>query len=121
MKARVISKSEEKQPVVYQGKTKYKVDCLIADAAESIKIALWEDAISKVAMSKSYYFENLTVCIFNDNKYLNTNEAIIIDEIADIDKINLSSPTLEDNVVTAKCIGVEIKKSLSCLVCNCTL
>ena len=121
VKARVISKSEEKQPGVYQGKTKYKVDCLIADATKSIKIALWEDAISKVAISKSYYFQNLTVRIFDDNKYLNTNEATIIDEIADIHEINLSSPTLEDNVVKAKCIGVEMKKSLSCLVCNFTL
>ena len=54
VKAKVISKSEEKQPVVYQGKTKYKVDSLIADTTESIKIALWEDAISKVPISKSY-------------------------------------------------------------------
>ena len=121
MKVRVISKSEEKQPVVYQGKTKYKVDCLIADATESIKIALWEDAVSKVAICKSHYFQNLTVCIFNDNKYLNTIEATIIDEIADIDKINLSSPTLEDNIVKEKCIVVEIKRSPSCLVSKCTL
>ena len=121
VKARVISKSEEKQCVVYLGKTKYKVDCLIADATESIKIALWEDAISKVAISKSYYFQNLTVCIFDNNKYLNTNKATIIDEITDIDKINLSSPSLEDNLEKAQCIGVELRKSLSCLVCNCTL
>ena len=121
VEARVISKSERKQPVIYQGKTKYKVDCLIADATESIKIALWEDAIDKVSTSKSYRFRNLTVRIFDDNKYLNTNEGTIIEEIADIDDINLSSPTLEDNIVKAKCIGVKIKKSWSCLVCNCTL
>ena len=121
VKARVISKSGKKQPVVYQGKTKYRVDCLIADVTESIKRVLWEDAIGKVATSKSYYFRNLTVCIFDDNKYLNTNEGTLINEIADIDDINLSSPTLEDNVVKANCVGVEIKKSMSCLVCNCTL
>ena len=34
VKASVISKSKKKQPVVYQGKTKYKVDCLIADVTE---------------------------------------------------------------------------------------
>ncbi|CAB4002218.1 Hypothetical predicted protein [Paramuricea clavata] len=120
MEARVILKSEKKQPVIYQGKTKYKVDCLIADATESIKIALWEDGIDKVSTSKNYHFRNLMVRIFDDNKYLNTNEGTIIEEIADIDDINLSSPTLKDNIVKAKCIGVEIKKSWSCLVCNCT-
>lgn len=83
IKAKVVSKSENKQPVVYQGKTKYKVDCLVADATESIKVALWEDAIDKVCTSKSYCFQNLTVCIFDDNKYLNTNEATIINEIID--------------------------------------
>ena len=45
----------------------------------------------------------------------------MIDEIDDIHDINLSSPTLEDNLVTAKCVGIDIKKSSSCFVCNSSL
>ena len=115
---KVVTKSENKQPVVHREKTKYRVECLVADHTESIKIILWEDAIEKVHSSKRYHFQNLTIRIFDDNKYLNTNVLTVIDEIDDIHDINLSSPTLEDNLVTAKCVGIDIKKSSSCFVCN---
>ena len=74
IKAKVVTKSENKQSVVHKEKTKYRVECLVADHTESIKLILWEEAIEKVHRSRSYHFQNLTVCIFNDNKYLNTNE-----------------------------------------------
>ena len=45
----------------------------------------------------------------------------MIGEIDGIQDINLSSPTLEDNLVTAKCAGIDIKKSSSCFVCNSSL
>ena len=45
----------------------------------------------------------------------------MIDEIDDIHDINLSSPTLEDNLVTAKCVGINFKKRSSCFVCNSSL
>ncbi|CAH3142448.1 unnamed protein product, partial [Pocillopora meandrina] len=111
----------DKQPVVHREKTKYRVECLVADHTESIKLILWEDAIEKVHSSKSYHFQNLTVRIFDDNKYRNTNELTVIDEIDDIHDINLSSLTLEDNLVTAKCVGIDIKKSSSCFVFNSSL
>ena len=121
IKVKVVTKSENKQPVVHREKTKYRVECLVADHTESIKLILWEDAIEKVHSSKSYHFQNLTIRIFDDNKYLNTNVLTVIDEIDDIHDINLSSPTLEDNLVTAKCVGIDIKKSSSCFVCNSSL
>ena len=121
IKVKVVTKSENKQPVVHREKTKYRVECLVADHTESIKLILWEDAIEKEHSSKSYHFQNLTVRIFDDNKYLNTNELTVIDEIDDIHDINLSSPTLEDNLVTAKCVGIDIKKSSSYFVFNSSL
>ena len=121
IKVKVVTKSENKQPVVHREKTKYRVECLVADHTESIKLILWEDAIEKEHSSKSYHFQNLTVRIFDDNKYLNTNELTVIDEIDDIHDINLSSPTLKDNLVTAKCVGIDIKKSSSCFVFNSSL
>ena len=121
IKVKVVTKSENKQPVVHREKTKYRVECLVADHTESIKLILWEDAIEKVHSSKSYHFQNLTVRIFDDDKYLNTSELTVIDEIDDIHDINLSSPPLEDNLVTAKCVGIDIKKSSSCFVFNSSL
>jgi len=50
---KVVTKSENKQPVVHCEKTKYRVECLVADHTESIKLLLWEDAIEKVHSSKS--------------------------------------------------------------------
>lgn len=58
IKLKVVTKSENKQPVVHREKTKYRVECLVADHTESIKLILWEDAIEKVHSSKSYHFQN---------------------------------------------------------------
>ena len=74
IKVKVVTKSENKQPVVHREKTKYRVECLVADHTESIKLILWEDAIEKVHSSKSYHFQNLTIRIFDDNKYLNNSD-----------------------------------------------
>ena len=65
--------------------------------------------------SKSYHYQNLTVCIFRDNKHLNTNELTLIDEIDDIHDINLSSPTLEENLITESVLELISKKLL--MVC----
>lgn len=67
--------------------------------------------LKRYTAAKVTTFKTGTVRTFNDNKYLNTNELTVIDEINDIHDINLSSPTLEDNLVTAKCVGIDIKKA----------
>lgn len=49
---------------------------------------------------------------------ININELIVIDEIDDIYDINLLLFILEDNFVIVKCVGIDIKKSFLCFVCN---
>ena len=67
-----------------------KVDCIVGDHTESIKIALWEDMIHKVDCGKSYLFRSVTVKIFDDTKYLNANESSTVELQDDINDINLT-------------------------------
>ena len=43
------------------------------DTTESIKLALWEDLIDHVHAGKLYHFKNFPVGIFEDKKFLNSN------------------------------------------------
>lgn len=58
------------------------------------------------------------IYIFDDNKYFNINELIVIGEIDGIQDINLLLFILEDNFVIVKCVGIDIKKSFLCFVFN---
>ena len=46
------------------------------------------------------------------------NKFTKITEIEDIKNVNLMSPQIQEHMITAKCMGVEIKKSSSCILCN---
>ena len=54
MKVKVILKPETKHKVIVNGKTKYNVECLVANETGSMKLTLWEEAIEKVQVGKSY-------------------------------------------------------------------
>lgn len=56
--------------------------------------------------------------IFDDEKYLNTNESKTVEEINDIQNINVDAPEIKNNLLKVKVVGVNIKKSPSCLACN---
>jgi DNA-directed RNA polymerase subunit RPC12/RpoP len=94
------------------------VDSLVADPTDCIKLVLWENAIDQVKEGKSYHIENCKVRVFDDLKYLNTNEFTKISEIDDIVDVNLSTPELKSNLITGVCVGVDIKRSDSCISCN---
>ena len=81
-------------------------------------MVLWEDIIDKVDSGKSYRFNNCKIRIFDDHKYINTNEFTKITEIEDIKNVNMTSPQIQEHMITAKCMGVEVKKSSSCILCN---
>lgn len=91
LKVKVIIKEENKNPIVQDTKTRYKCDTLVADATGCAKLVLWEDMINKVARGKCYHFKNITVRIFDDEKYLNTNESTTVEEIDDIQNINIDA------------------------------
>ena len=118
VKVKVMTKEEEKMSIVKNGVQKYIVNCMVAVTFESLQIILWESLIDKVSAGKCYHFKNLTVRIFDDQKYLNTTEDTIIDQIDDDINVNMDAPQFKDNVVMGNCIGVDTRKSCSCVLCN---
>ena len=118
LKVKIIKKAENKQVVVKNETPRYKADTIVADQTQSIKLILWENIIDKVHAGKCYHIQNLTIRIFDDIKFVNTNEATLVTEIDDIQNINLATPEIEDNLLIGEYIGVEIKRSSSCIVCN---
>ena len=119
--AKVMSKQQNKQPILRNGKKIFKVDCIIADQTHSIKLVLWEELINQVDCGKSYLFRGVTTRVFDDVKYLSTNEATIIENKDDITNVNLTFDEIKDTIVEGKCIGVHIKKQQTCVICNHTL
>ena len=91
----------------------------MADETGCAKLMLWENTINQVARGKSYHFKNVTVHIFDNKKYLNTNESTTVEEIDDLQNINVDAPEIKNNL-KEKVVGVNIKKSPSCLACNYT-
>lgn len=120
VKVKVVSKTEEKQKIIVRDHPCFKTNCMIFDGTDSIKIELWESAIDKVARGKCYYIQNIKVKIFNDTKYLCTNEYTVIEEIESdtIPDLNLSSESFQDCIIEGKVIGIDINRTPSCPLCN---
>ena len=84
-----------------------KQDCLIADASNSSRLVLWEDDIGKLQSDTSYMIENITICSYNDVKYLSLSEHTAITDISNIGKI--SDVDRNDQLLgTAKVVKGEI-------------
>lgn len=118
VEVKVLHKSPLKETLFQGHCTKCKTDVIVADLTNSAKLVLWEDIIDKVDSGKSYRFNNCKIRIFDDQKYINTNEFTKITEFEDIKNVNLTSPQIQEHMITAKCMGVEVKKSSSCILCN---
>ena len=91
---------------------------MVADRTNSIKLILWEDTIDKVSAGKSYLQQNVTVRSFDDTKFVITNETTVVQEVDEITDANTNTPGLQENHLTGQCVGIDIKKNMSCLVCN---
>ena len=81
IKFKIIRKSEKKQPISINRQTKYQADCIVADVTASIKLVLWEEVIDKIHSGKSYHIQGLTVRIFDDEKFVNSNETTVVSEL----------------------------------------
>ena len=62
LKVKDITKQPDKQEK--NDKTYYKVECMVADCTNSIKLILWEDIIDKVSAGKSYLLQNVTTFLW---------------------------------------------------------
>ena len=116
-----MTKSYSTQPISKGGKTKYKLDATVADETGAVKVALWEDMIEKVHVSKCYHIQNCKVRIFDDCKFISTNEFTNITQLDDITNINLSTPEVRDNIIIGHCLGIDVKCTSACTCCNQTL
>ncbi len=118
IKVKMLTKPEEKTTLIINGKRKMKVDCLVADQTNNIKLTLWENTIDMCQAAKCYQFENLKVNVFDDQKFLNSTEQTKVTQIDEIQNVNLDSPQIKDSLITGNIVSVYIKKYYSCLVCN---
>ena len=55
IKVKISTKSENKQAIVHRERTRYKLDCIVVDETNSVKLVLWEETIDKVKAGKSYH------------------------------------------------------------------
>ena len=75
-------------------------------------------SIDKGSTGSSYHFKNLTVRIFDDRKYVNTNQSTIITEISQVTGVQMDNLQIKDNLLIAKILEVDIKKSICCVACK---
>ena len=118
LKVKMIKKQETKQFIVKNEKTSCKSDCLVADQTDSIKLVLWENHIDGIHTGKSYHIRNLKVRIFDDEKYLNTNESTEYSEIENVEGINFDAPQIKENLLTGQCVAMQLNRTSCSLICN---
>ena len=74
LKVKIMINSENKQPILQGDKTKYKMDSIVADDTGTVKLVLLEDTIDKLHIGKCYQIQNCKIRVFDNSKFLNTNE-----------------------------------------------
>ena len=85
-------------------------------ATGTIKLILWEQLIHTVHTGPSYHFNNPTIIvsskiriirIFDDEKFVNSNELTTVEPIDDI-TIHMESPEIKDKLLAGQCIAIDI-------------
>ena len=104
------------QPILHGDKTRYRTDSIVADETVAVKLVLWEDTTDKSMLVNQ--IQNCKIRVFDDSKFLNTNEFTKITEIDEIPIINLATPELQDNIINGQCLGVDLKCTTTCSCCN---
>ena len=83
-----------------------KIDTIVADDNDTIKLILWEQLIDSVH-TVSYHFNNLTISVFDDKKFVNSNELTTVEPIDDI-TIHMESPEIKNRLLVGQCIAIDI-------------
>ena len=74
---KIITKSQSKQSVMKNPVSMQKIDSIVADDTGTTKLILWEQRIGSVHTGLSYHFNNLTIAILDDEKFVNSNELMV--------------------------------------------
>ena len=53
LKVKVLTKEENKQPIIQNEKVRYKCDTVIGDNTNSMKLVLWKNIIDDIHAGKS--------------------------------------------------------------------
>ena len=53
---------------------------------------------------------------FDDTKFVNNNKTAVVQEVNKITDANTNTPGLQKNHLTEQCVGIDIKKNMSCLI-----
>jgi len=56
--------------------------------------------------------------VYQDTKFLNTNESTEVEDIEDILDVDLTGDEVQENLVEGQIIAINIKNSKSCVACN---
>ena len=71
--------------------------------------------IDSVHSGLSCHFNNLTICIFDEEKFVNSNELTAVQPIDDI-TVHMESPEIKVKLLVEQCIAIYIR-STSCIAC----
>ena len=98
LKVTIITKSQSKQSVMKNQVSMQKIDTIVADDNDTIKLILWEQLIDSVPTGLSCYFNNLTISVFDDKKFVNSNELTTVEPIDDI-TTHMESPEMKNRLL----------------------
>ena len=84
-----------------------KIDTIVADDNGTIKLILWTELIDSVHTRFSYHFNNLTIHIFDDKKFVTSNELTTVEAIDDI-TINMETTERKEKLLVGQCIAIDI-------------
>ncbi|XP_062583667.1 uncharacterized protein LOC134245396 [Saccostrea cucullata] len=118
--AKVVNLAEE---IVIENhstqKTLRKKDCMLADNTDTIKLTTWEDHTREIELGKTYVFNNVTVRIWDDVKFITTSVNTCITPEKDFGPLpNIENFDLDDKKETCKITSVSCEQKNSCPLCN---
>ena len=64
----------------------------------------------------SYHFNNVIIRIFDDEKFVISNELTTVEPIDDL-TIHVESPEIKDRLLVGQCIAIDINKSSYIMHC----
>ncbi len=77
---------------------------------------LLEHVMNEVECRKPFFQTEVLLRVFDDVKYLSTNEGTIVEIKDDMKSINLKSAEIKDSIVETQCIGDHVKKNTANLL-----
>ena len=98
LEVKISTESQSKQSVMKNQVSMQKIDTIVADDNDTIKLMLWEQLIDSVPTGLSYHFNNLTISVFDDKKFVNSNGLTTVEPIDDI-TTHMESPEMKNRLL----------------------